>query len=292
MNARCAVVCLALLIEAACGSSTPTRPAPARPGADPLAPPPGESSRTITVTDGWSGNPVAAAKVSANDVEILTDAAGQFAVTVDSSRCLDVSVRAEGFLERRTCASAAITLWPVGDDLDAAATRAAAFTGDRRHVTWADVMEVELPPDMPADVVGTWQFAAGEMSRLTSSAMSIQLVRTLSSDEGFVIVPAASPAECGSAAAGNIAVAGFCITRGRAYFVDNIVVPRESIDRPDVALRALASAAGLLNPHPAPGLMNMTKPAAELSRFEEKTLRLLGLRGTMPGVWPDLDQPR
>ena len=53
-------------------------------------------------------------------------------------------------------------------------------------------------------------------------------------------------------------------------------------------LRALLFMAGALNAHSDSGLMNRTRPDAELSTLERKILHMIGLRTTNL-TWPDYD---
>jgi hypothetical protein len=70
--------------------------------------------------------------------------------------------------------------------------------------------------------------------------------------------------------------------------VQNIAVAPSLVDRPDVALRALLYAFSL-RPHQLPGLMNVARPATELSLFEKKTLHMMSLRWPAPVRWPDME---
>src|SRR5262245_28412993 len=93
-----------IIFACAC-SGPPTAPAPGEPQ------PPLSNISTFSVTNGWTGEPVAGAVVSANGTQEVTDSAGQ--VRLSGTGCLTVEVTASGFLERRTCSASGITLWPV-----------------------------------------------------------------------------------------------------------------------------------------------------------------------------------
>ena len=269
------------------GPAAPTAVAPA----PSLAPAPGPSVPfTVTVTDGWTGTPVVGAQISAQGTDALTDIAGKVQVTPRTWGCLPVSIVAVGFLQRRTCATSSITLWPVADEIETAATRSAAFYYYDRMFS-AYRMELALAPDIGQrpEVVAVWKAAADVIRAQTSGKLSIPTVQTVSSGEGYIVSFASSPPTCGHPwFRWSFQVAGFCWDTTADYFVSRITVAPGLIDRPDVALRALLYGYAL-HPHVLPGLMNINQPGTELSAFERKTLHMMSLRWPTLVDWPDLD---
>lgn len=274
-----------------CGGNGPGPVAPtAVSSVTPAAPTPGPAvSFTISVTDGWTGTTVAGAKVSAEGIDAVTDAAGRVQLTTRTVGCVPVNIVASGFLQRRTCAASTITLWPVADEVEATATRSAAFLGGNRllSVYTADLRYAPEVGQRP-DVVGVWDGAVDQIKLLTSGKLSIP-AQTPGSDEGYIVSLAGSPPTCGHAwFTWSFRIAGFCWDVTKDYFVQSITVSPELIDRSDVALRALLYAYAL-RPHLLPGLMNINQPGTELSTFERKTLHMMSLRWPTPVDWPDLD---
>ena len=220
------------------------------------------------------------ANVSADAQTGVTDGDGKIQLTVDLPQCLTVTVRATGFLERRTCAwSGDVTLWPVENAAEEAATRAAAYFKDRRAGGFPGPVEIVLTPELRqrADAVAAWKEAADEVRRLTHSALDILTVDRFSDYQGWEIAPATAPTSCNHSKTVNFDIWGFCFEPTAEYFVDRIVVSPALLDRGDVALRALLRAL-VLSPHPLAGLLNDNRPTTELSTFERKTLHMLGLR--------------
>lgn len=298
MKMHCVLgACLCAVVLAALGcANSPTEPGrqPPRPIPIPLppAPPPpaGPTETTFTIKDGWSGVPVAGASVTAEAQTGTTDANGTIRLTVDLPNCLTVTIRAAGFLERRTCALQDVTLWPVEGAAEQAATRATAYPNDRRAGSFWGPVEVVLLPELRSrpEIVGIWTEAVGEIRRLTNSALNIQMLDKFTDYAGWEIAVADSDTVCTYTPRAEFEVNGFCIEPTTEYFVDRINVSLPLLGRSDVALRALLRAV-ILKPHSLPGLLNSTRPGPELSTFERKTLHMLGLRWPKRGVWPDTD---
>jgi hypothetical protein len=248
----------------------------------------------VTVTDGWDRTPVIGANVSGEAVTSLTDSAGTVTLTPPAGSCLMLTVVAAGFLERRTCAAASITLWPVVDESEKAATRAAAFTGGRLHSQLGGDVGFVQEINGRRDVVDIWRRAATEISSRTGGKMSISVGDRLPSDnggdEGFIVSLAASPPSCAHKwFTWSFAVAGFCWDPTNAYFVQNITVDPDRLAQPEVALRALLYGF-VMHQHQYPGVMNVTQPASGLSEFERKTLHMMSLRWPAAVDWPDYDR--
>jgi hypothetical protein len=109
-------------------------------------------------------------------------------------------------------------------------------------------------------------------------------------DEGYIVTLAAPTPSCKHGwFTWSFAVAGFCWEPTRQYFVQNITVDADRIDRPEVALRALLYAYPMRQ-HPLAGVMNVTQPGPELSEFEKKTLYMMSLRWPTEVTWPDFDR--
>jgi hypothetical protein len=187
-----------------------------------------------------------------------------------------------------------VTLWPIANDAEAAATREAAFVFRDRMMDptlSANDVPIVLASDLASrpDVAAAWNAAAVELKSATGSFWTVRFARTIPSDEGYLVSAAPSAPLCRhSWFTWQFAIAGFCWEPTGAYFVQDITVDPSLVDHPDVALRALLYAF-TLRPHQLPGLMNATRPAAELSAFERKTLHMMGLRWPTPVTWPDLD---
>ena len=207
------VWCGLVLFAGACGDP-PTGPARI-PDPSPIpgpAPGPVEPvAATFTVTNGWSGRPVVGASVSANDTQTVTDSAGQVQL-MKGDRCVTVEVVASGFLERRTCATSDITLWPISDAAERTATRLFFFKDeirrDWRHLPTAVMFVPELR--MRDDVVHTWTAAADEITKLTSHRFSFVFVEGLP-EVVSIIAPATSPPVCSIAPPWPITTGGFCV---------------------------------------------------------------------------------
>jgi len=245
---------------------------------------------TFSIVNGWTREPVAGATVSADSVQLVSDEAGHFRLPKNGP-CANIEVVAPNFLERRTCAVAEITLWPVADAIEREATRVAAFHHDELQPKWWSVpTKVTFAPQLEAraDVVQTWRDAANEIRQMTLGRISFEFVPSID-DEGLIITPATSTPVCSIAPAWPIEIGGFCREYTRAYYVDNVNVLPGRLTDASVAVRALLSMVGAINPHPQAGLLNSSRPDAELSEFERKMLHMIGLR-TVDVLWPDLDQ--
>ena len=295
MNARAVLFRVAgyalLVFASACGDQ-PTGPARS-PGPSPIpGPPPGPAEpveTTFTVTNGWTGQPVAGATVSANGAQVVTNAAGQIRL-MKGDGCVTVEIVASGFLERRTCATSEITLWPISDAAERAATRLFfvkdEIRKDWRHLPTAVMFALELRTR--DDVVDTWTAAADEIDVLTARRFSFEFVETIP-EYLLVIAPATLPPVCSLAPPWPIDTGGFCVQYTSAYYVDNINVPPDRLTYESIARRALLSVGTWLQPHSAPGLLNKDRPDHQLSEFERKTLHMIGLRKGVDVQWPDFD---
>lgn len=242
------------------------------------------------MTNGWTGSPVVAARVSGNGIDAMTDGAGRIFLP-DSPGCVAVTILAAGFLERRTCAAASLTLWPVESEAEAVATRAAAFYGERRR-RYPYGFELILGPGLAErpGAVEVWTRAAAEVQLRTGNTIQFHIVKQPSGDDGYVVSLAGPSPSCRHGwFTWSFVPAGFCWAATEDYFVQNITVADELVTRPDVALRALAWGSALRQ-HSFPGLLNEASPASEFSQFELKTMRMLTLRSGTDGVWPDSDR--
>ncbi|MEP7118058.1 MAG: hypothetical protein ABI880_10770 [Acidobacteriota bacterium] len=218
--------------------------------------------RVMRIVDGWSGAPVPDVRVTVNQASYMAAADGSVTVSMG---CAIAAFSANGFLERRVrClnettkdGAAPLTLWPAASTEEAPATSAAAFPGDR--LGGAPVpFYLSTEVTARADAVALWTDA-------TVRAKGRGLRAHTRGSRGP-------------------RVAGFCWDPGRGYFVNGITVRPELIAGPTVALRAVLSSSGL-RPHPMAGIMNATRPEAEISLFERKSLHMVGLRGHI--AWPD-----
>ena len=209
-----------------------------------------------------------------------TNASGRLQLRKTGS-CVTVAVHAIGFLERRTCSSSEVTLWPVADAQERETTRTAAFRHDQLRAEWWSIpFDVTFATELRArpDVQETWVAAAYEVAQLTGGRISFRFVESVG--EGYIIAPASFPTVCSDGPRWPIETGGFCTEQTSGYFVDQInVLPGRLTDR-SVALRALLSVVGGIIPHSLPGLMNTSRPDSELSAFERKTLHMIGLRRT------------
>lgn len=282
MNGRIVLLTLAwcglAIAIGACGNS-PTRPGPVDP-----QPGPQQNTITLTVLDGWTRQPVAGAIVS-HGIDAVTDSAGRVQVRVTSDVCQTVTVRAAGFLDRRTCSSSEVTLWPVADALERDATRMAVFYEDRLDSEWwSGVHLVRLAVELAEhdEIRETWQLAAAEIQRLTGGRISFTFVNSGQAD--FMVTKASAAPVCRLQLAWTIETAGFCSDWDWQSRIQ--VLPDRLADR-GTALRALLASL-TISAHPAPGLLNATEPASELSLFEQKLLHMLGIR-RLDLNWPDYD---
>lgn len=201
-------LCLVLWIAAGCSSPTaPTVSEPPVSSPAPFVPPPVVAatsetrggSLTISVTDGWTGAPVSGARVVANGVESVTASNGTLELTVGSA-CLPLDIIAPGFLQRRTCAKSSITLWPIADAAEEAATRQAAFPFRDQltdQVAYAKEYGVMFGTALSGrtDVLAAWNEAADIIRANTSGRLSIPFVKSLP-DEGYLVSVADVPPQC------------------------------------------------------------------------------------------------
>lgn len=285
-------LCATALAGCACGASpTSATPRPSSTVSAPPTPAPeGALPTTLTVTDGWTGSPVAGARVSAEGTDAVTDIGGEVQMTRPTGTCLQVAILARGYLQRRTCATSTITLWPVADEYEVDATKAAAFSsGDRLNNVYQG--EIVLAPEVRQrpDLVAVWRAAADRVNTVTSGKLSLPIVNVSSGDDGYIVSFAGTPPTCRHPwFTWNFEVAGFCWDPTMNYFVQEITVSPERMGRVDVAVRALLYGT-VLRPHSLRGLMNRTQPETDLSTFEEKTLRMMSLRWPTQARWPDFD---
>jgi hypothetical protein len=258
---------------------------------------PRAAMKTFTVSNGWTREPVAGALVSANGAQAETDTAGQVRLPVTGA-CLKVELSVPGFLERRTCSSGEITLWPVANEREREATRIAAFNQDRLYGGPPVVLpELALAEELQAraDAVQTWTFAAAEIHRLTANGLSLWPFHSPESvlntpDWGFVISPVAARPTCRFPVPWSFETVGFCVEHtGPGYFAYTTHVLEDRLTDPIIALRALLYISTILKPHDMPGLLNRSRPDGELSAFERKTLHMIGLRRPVTLEWPDLE---
>ena len=249
---------------------------------------------TVTVTDGWTGAPVAGARVTVQGTELLTTANGTVPVTIVASQCQLMDIVATGFLRRQTCARASVTLWPIANDAEAAATHDAAFVYFDRLMDQSRAMNdqpVVLADNLESrpEVTAAWETAAAALTSATGNKLTVRFARSIPGGEGYLVSAAPSPPPClHTWFTWQFAVARFCWEPTRDYFVQDITVDPSLVDHADVALRALLYAF-TLRPHQLPGLMNVSHPATELSPFERKTLHMTSLRWPTPVTWPDLE---
>jgi hypothetical protein len=305
-NRRAGALCVAAAIAMAAGCSSPAAPTTT------ASPPPSVSEtsafvpvpstapittgQTVTVTDGWTAVPVAGARVSVNGTELLTTANGTVPVAIAAGQCQLMDIVAMGFLRRRTCARASVTLWAIANDAEATATHDAAFVSSNvdRMMDPSRTMNdrpVFLAANLATrpEVTAAWDAAAAELKSATGNNLTVRFDRTVPYDDGYLVSAAPSSPLCRHGwFTWQFAIAGFCWEPTGAYFVQDITVDPSLVDHPDVALRALLYAF-TLRPHQLRGLMNATHPATELSPFERKTLHMMGLRWPTPVTWPDLE---
>ena len=237
---------------------------------------------------------MAGALVTMQGTELLTTPNGTVPVTIVASQCQLMDIAATGFLRRRTCARASVTLWPIANDAESAATREAAFVYQDRMMDDSRFMNdqpVVLADNLESrsEVTAAWNTAAAELLSDTGNKLTVRFARSIPGGEGYVISAAPSSPPClHTWFTWQFAIAGFCWEPTRDYFVQDIAVDPSLVDHPDVALRALLYAF-TLRPHQLPGLMNAAHPATELSQFEKKTLHMMSLRWPTPVTWPDME---
>jgi hypothetical protein len=299
-----------VIIFAVACSGPPTAPGNVSPSPNPPqvvpqpSPAPGEPQppasvmTTFTVTNGWTGEAVAGAVVSAEGTQAVTNSAGQVQF-LKAGNCLAVEVTVSGFLERRTCSHSAITLWPAADEEEREATRTMAFGRDDR--LWRSPTGVVIPLSLTedlrrrSDVVQTWTSAANEIQRLILNKFSFGLTDTIPVGEGGLVIAGAHvPPVCVVLLSPlwPVETGGFCgqWAEHEDYILRLNVLPDRLTER-STALRALVWGGIAMRPHAMPGLMNRNRPDPELSTFERKTLHMIGLRKGINVVWPDLDVP-
>ncbi len=281
------VGCGLVLVAMACGRS-PNAPSPI----DSSGGPP--EQMTFSIIDGWSRASVPGAVVTANSQQALTDASGEVRFPVSSSSCMTVDVMATGYLERRTCASSSnrqITLWPMASADEAEVTRQWVFTNDQiRADFWSGLTSIALSPELAprADVVEAWGAATAVITQVSQGRIKFEWVAS-APEEGLLVEATDTPPSCSVVPPWPFQVAGFCVGYDPSvYFLDRLRVKSDRLVDRSTALRALLSALKI-RAHTMPGLLNLTRPEAELSAFERKTLGMLGLRSRTV-MWPDFDQ--
>lgn len=282
----CRIAALGLVVAGtACGRSA-TAPTPASPTSGPFA-----GQTTYIVVNGWSREPVAGATVTANGGDVLTDASGQVQFQGPASDCLTITVRATGFLERRTCGTYGreITLWPATDD-EREATHRWIFDHDQisgEH--WSVPIDIALAPELAAraDIVEAWRGATDAITEVSQRRIRFQWVTT-APEEGLLVVAGDAPLSCSVAPPWPIEVGGFCVRYDpHVYYLDRLQVSPERLTDRGTAMRALLSGVGI-RAHSLSGLMSATRPESDLSEYERGTLGMLGLRPRTV-MWPDFD---
>jgi hypothetical protein len=282
MAAPYRLVALALALSAvACGRSQTGLVQPT---------PTGET--TFLILDGWSQLPVVGAAVTVNGTQAVTDGAGKVRFPASTSNCVVIDVKATGFLDRRTCGSSIapqITLWPVANADEGEATRNWIFFRDHLdRERWADPFEIALGPELAtrADVAQVWRAATDTIQSASRGRIKFQWVTHAPGD--VVVEAAVMPLSCSVAPPWPYEIGGFCVTYDPVvYFLDRLRVAPERLADPTTALRALLTKIGI-STHTLPGLMNATRPEADFSDFERKTLGMVGIR-LRTVTWPDDD---
>ena len=277
-----------VLFAGACGDPPTAPPRELQPTVPEPSPAPTEPvETTFTVTNGWTGQPVAGARVSAADTQMVTDSAGQVRL-LKTWPCVTMEVVATGFLERRTCATSEITLWPVADAAEQEATRSAVFSAGLLF-GGSGFLEVMLSPELRLreDVVQTWTAAAEEIRELTLGRYLFAIVDQM--EWGYIIGEASSHTVCGTGLQWPPETSGFCTEPTPDYAIGKVHVAAGRLTDRSVALRVLLATNFVLRPHPAAGLLNSARPDQNLSAFERKTLHMIGLRKNRL-AWPDFDQ--
>jgi hypothetical protein len=242
------------------------------------------AEHVIVVRDGWTEQAVAGAHVTGAGVDGTTNEAGQITLSAGPG-CVMLTVRAPGYLDRQTCATSAITLWPVANEAEAAATREAVFNSGE---------VLRKPSDIPWLLTGeilergglrnVWLAAARQLRSL-----GFTIPMTDNGDDSYIVSVAATPPLCNhSGFTWSFVPAGFCWDTTPDYFIYNVTIDPARLQDEAVAVRAIVYRLGM-RPHSAPGLMNETDPANELSEFEKRTLRMMYLRRLTYIAWPDYD---
>jgi hypothetical protein len=289
-----AVMAIAVLAAGTWACHSPTRPSPLPLPGD-VTPPGAGTARAIRVVDGWTGQPVAGVQVAHGGETAVTNADGRTEVRLDCTRAtftvpryLERSVRC--LIETAADGRTAVTLWPIADAAESAATQAAVFINRRltfpagdRYMSF-DV--VEALRGTAAEAV--WHRAAARIGELTAGRVTVPIRSPLGGGDGFVLIEPAAAPDCNLAAFGwSLTQAGFCWTRiPTEYFVGGIAATPATIGMDHVALRALLNAWGMRR-HGLPGLLNEERPDVELSEFERKTIHMGSLRREVE--WPDTE---
>lgn len=278
----------------ACGDSD-TRPPTFGLGPTPQGTPPPVVNTVITVTDGWTGAPVAGTRITLAASTHVTDAQGRAALPLGCERA---TFAAEGFLERRVnCLVGAVlegrtpvALWPVANDEERRALRQSLFIADRLSLATGDSgMVVGFADNIRdrAEVESVFRAAAARIGDLTGGRVRVPIGWPPSGGDGYVVLEAAAPPCASPWFTWTFAVAGFCWEPTPEYFVEEVAVDATRITRRDVALRVLLYGWGMRQ-HDAPGLLNATAPATDLSEFERRSLHMASLRRAI--VWPDYER--
>ena len=240
------------------------------------------------MTNGWTNAAVPRARVTVGSDTLVTDQAGQFEVPTQVP-CVPTTLTADGFLERRVqClayaasqGAAAITVWPVESDEEAAALRALAFSSGRLVRRSGSTWDVDQAIADREQVLAAWQRAAERLSAATSTQLSVEIPAR--SWVSALVRPWAETNDCRGPEMRWFITAGFCAAQPPTYDIDAfMLVPPARMSDEAVALRAFLYFAGL-RPHPLAGLLNEVRPADELSAFERRTLHMLSLRDR---PWP------
>jgi hypothetical protein len=276
---------ISLGLLAACGRS-PARSPLAPHVVRPLTP---GTSAVIVVTDGWSDRPVGGATVSNDSLgEIVTSSDGTFVLDRVQTGCTELTIAATGYLTRRACAAATMTLWPVANDAELVATREFAFNRDKLPILQAQPFAFAIAVDQSPDIYAAWSRAIADIANLTDGKLRISIDQRGPVDEANWISATELPPVCTTASyVWSYEVGGFCVSLTPSYYYDFVVDPQRLSDVA-TATRVLLYAHGF-RPHSMPGLMNRTSPASTLSEFERKTLLMVALRWPWAVNWPDTD---
>ena len=259
------------------------------------SPTPPAGRAVVEVVDGWTGAPVAGTRITLAASTHVTDAQGRAELPL---ACERATFAAEGFLERRVnCLVGAVlegrtpvTLWPVANDEERRALRQSLFIADRFSLATGDSGMVVGFADTirdRAEVESVFQAAAARIGDLTGGRVRVPIGWPPSGGDGYVVSEAAAPPCASRWFTWTFAVAGFCWEPTPEYFVEEVTVDATRITRRDVALRVLLYGWGMRQ-HDAPGLLNATAPAADLSEFERRSLHMASLRRAI--VWPDYER--
>lgn len=263
-------------------------------------PTPTPASRSLVVTDGWSGAPLQA-QVTLGAGTQMTDPAGRFDVDASAS-CLPAKVVAPGYLERSlrclpgtaSLPPAEVTLWPVASEAERAALQIFAFRGRGETLVQSSELILEIQRDLGnVDTVSAaWRRAGAIVAAATRGTTDLRIEPL--QEDGALVAPWSSPADCATspfAFEWLPDVAGFCPGKTIGYFAHVLHVAPSRLDDDRVALRAMLYEMGL-RPHALPGVMQATQPSDTLSDFERRTLHMLSLRARRypHGVsWPDTE---